>query len=60
MNFPSFFLGVCSTIILGVITIAYYEIKERFIVLPRDEYDAIMRESLLNARKVRRLVEEDL
>ena len=60
MNLPSFFLGVGSTILLGILTITYYELKERYIVLPRNEYDAIMRESLLNARKVRKLVAEDL
>lgn len=59
MDIASFLLGTCSTFILGIIAVSIYEYRERYVTIPRDEYEAIKREALRNVAKVRRLVEEE-
>lgn len=58
MDITSFLMGIGTTILLGVIAIAIAQFRENYIVIERDEYDAIMNESLRNVANVRRLEAE--
>lgn len=58
MDITSFLMGIGTTILLGVIAIAIAHFRETYILIERDEYDAIMNESLRNVANVRRLEAE--